>query len=154
LNIWKKITILAIMVLTLLVPTAVMAESASTSLSTDVVATVGLSVTPTDFFFGVVTVGTDSGVTTFTVTNTGTVPITVTASIPTDPTGFYTNCLLLAPSGGIYSKVSAFNYWDYSSVAIPIGGSITIYAKVHPDSMGYVATGILGSLLFTATPAP
>jgi len=92
---------------------------------------------------GPVVVGTDSAALSFNITNTGNVPITISVAVGGADATFFNNCLFLS-SGGAYSSVVG---WTYTT-AIPVDGSVTIYAKIHPLS---VITGAAATLTFIGT---
>ena len=92
---------------------------------------------------GSVVVGTDSAVQSFNITNTGNVPITVSVIVGGSDAAFYNACLFLS-SGGAYSTVVGWT----DMVAIPVDGSVTIYAKIHPLT---VIVGAVATLTFVGT---
>jgi hypothetical protein len=111
-----------------------------TTTITEPAATIGLTVSPPSLSFGSVNVGTCSTPDlVVTLTNTGTVPIKVTASTSA---GFYTDCLKL-------NNLTA-NGWV--SATIPVGSFITVNAKVCP-TIAYNGT-ITGSVSFLASFSP
>lgn len=95
-----------------------------TTTITEPVSTIGVSITPDLLNFGSVAIGSCSTDVPITVTNTGNVPITVTA-IPSS--GFYSDCMQLKPSGGTYTSSVG---WE--SPKIYAGTSLIVYAKVCP----------------------
>lgn len=117
---------------------------AATTTITEPVATIGMTVSPTALAFGSVAIGADSTEQAIILTNTGNVPIKVSV---TPSTGFYTDCLQLKPSGGVYSTAVG-----WVSPTITVGGALTVYAKVHP-TIAYSGT-VTGSLSFMANFAP
>lgn len=119
-------------------------EVATTTTITEPVATIGMTVSPVSVSFGSVQIGSDSTEQTITLTNTGNVDIKATA---TTSAGFYTDCMQLKPDGGSYSVASG-----WISPVIPVGDSLTVYAKVHP-TIAYSGT-VSGSLTFIASFAP
>ena len=119
-------------------------EVATTTTITEPVATIGMTVSPVAVSFGSVQIGSDSAEQTITLTNTGNVDIRATA---TTSAGFYTDCMQLKPSGGSYTVASG-----WVSPVIPVGSSLTVYAKVHP-TMAYSGT-VTGTLTFIASFAP
>lgn len=106
---------------------------------TEPTATIGLSITPSTVGYGSVAMGVCSAWNPITLTNTGNVPIKVTASTST---GFYTDCLYIAETKA--------NGWV--SPIIPVGTSYTIQTKVCPTST-YSGT-LTGTLSFMASFAP
>jgi hypothetical protein len=122
------------------------ADTSITTLTTDVTATISLSVDKGDIYFGAVVLGTDSGEQAVVITNNGTVPILVT--LATSGT-LYNNCLWVSP-GGSFVRANAF-----TSSKILAGSTLTIYLKVHPDDMSYVSVpSNPGSVTFIATYTP
>ena len=97
-----------------------------TTTVTEPAATIGLSVSPPSITFGSVAIGSCSANNPITLTNTGNVPIKVTA---VTSSGFYTDCLKI-------NEVTA-NGW--LSTAIPVGGNLIVQAKVCP-TMAYSGT--------------
>jgi hypothetical protein len=106
---------------------------------TEPVATIGLSVSPPSVAFGSVAMGSCSADVPVTLTNTGNVPIKVTA---TTTAGFYTDCL----------KVNTLTANGWISTVIPVGGNQVIQVKVCPTVM-YSGT-MTGSVSFMASFAP
>lgn len=161
----KKFLILAIMVLTLLVPTAVMGapfEGSGTIVTTTVVVpqTVVFSIlnaSESDYLttldFGTVIAGRDSAVQEFSIRNDGTGSITVkinTAHL------FYQQRMKVSFGVGEYIPYSVMGYWASptinGSLTIPPGGTQKVYAKVTPASAD---TGTQpGVLTFVATLVP
>jgi len=139
----KKYLILAIMVLTLLVPTAVMAADVVVLDTTVVAQVVSFEITPSYVNFGAVIVGVYSEVRTFTVHNSGNVNITIAASTASD---FYYNRMEISVDGVSYMPVSSF-----SAFPIAVEGTPTIYVRVKPMSGDTIGLNN-GSLTFIATP--
>jgi len=111
-----------------------------TTTITEPAATIGLSISPVSLDFGSVQVGTcSSPASTITLTNTGSIPIVVTASTSA---GFYTDCLKL--------DSLAANGW--TSPQIPAGGHYDVAATICP-TIAYNGT-ITGSVNFVASFSP
>ncbi len=119
-------------------------EVATTTTITEPVARIGMTVEPISVAFGNVQIGSDSDEQAITLENTGNVDIKATA---TTSAGFYTDCMQLKPDGGFYTVASG-----WVSPVIPVGDSLTVYAKVHP-TIAYSGT-VNGSLTFIASFAP
>lgn len=108
---------------------------------TEPVAEIAFTVTPDPISFGSVAINECSAVQTVTITNTGTVPITVTGY---PPAGFYTNSLKLdgslVPAGGWQtSKILVSNFYNYAATVCPVAGmtgtltgDLTFYAEFAP----------------------
>jgi hypothetical protein len=156
LNIWKKITIMAIMVLTLLVPTAVMADTSTpVGLETTVVTqTISFSVDPSSLGFGSVIAG-QASTQSFVITNTGNVPIKITASLPVDPGGFYTAFMTLSVDGITWTYVSGFApiIPNDGDGILDVGESVTIHAKISPP-IGWATGSVSGQIIFYSEYAP
>jgi hypothetical protein len=116
----------------------------TTTTITEPVSTIGMTVSPTALAFGSVAIGADSAEVAITLNNTGNVPIKATA---TTSAGFYTDCMLFKPNGGVYSSASG-----WVSPTIASGASLIVYAKVHP-TITYSGT-VTGTLNFVASFAP
>jgi len=116
----------------------------TTTTITEPVSTIGMTVSPTALAFGSVAIGADSAEVAITLNNTGNVPIKATA---TTSAGFYTDCMLFKPNGGVYSNASG-----WVSPTIASGASLIVYAKVHP-TITYSGT-VTGTLNFVASFAP
>ena len=110
-----------------------------TTTITEPVATIGLTVSPPTMNFGSVAIGACSSESPITLTNTGNVPIRVTA---TTSAGFYTDCL----------KINAVTANGWVSTVIPAGGNLVIQVKVCP-TIAYSGT-VTGSVSFVASFAP
>lgn len=110
-----------------------------TTTITEPAATIGLSVTPISLNFGSVNVGTCSSEQVITLTNTGNVPIKVTASTSA---GYYTDCLKL-------NNLVA-NGWI--SATIPVSSFIIVNAKSCP-TISYSGV-VSGTVTFVASFAP
>jgi hypothetical protein len=139
-KIWKKVSILVIMVLALLVPTAVMGAD-TINLTTQVdPEIISFTVNPTDLDFGTIIVG-GASTRTFNLYNTGNVPVTFFA---TNTGEFYTACMTLDGS-----TISGF-----TSVNILPGTNVLVTAVVVANSAWIAANGTgvkSGSLTFLAT---
>jgi len=110
-----------------------------TTTITEPAAEIGLSVSPPSVTFGSVAIGTCSTNFLITLTNTGNVPIKVTASTSA---GYYTDCLRI---NGVVA-----NGWV--SQKIPVGGSLSINTQSCP-TIAYNGT-VTGSIAFVASFAP
>lgn len=110
-----------------------------TTTVTEPVSTIGLSVSPPSLVFGNVAIGSCSDESAVTLTNTGNVPIRVTA---TTSAGFYTACL----------KINSVTANGWVSPTILAGNNLIIYTKVCPTS-GYSGT-LTGNVNFVASFAP
>jgi hypothetical protein len=115
---------------------------AMTATVTEPASTIGLTVSPQSIAFGSVEIGSCSANFPITLTNTGTVPIKVTALASI---GFYTDCLKI--------DTIAANSWV--STTIIAGGSLIVNAKVCINTTAYAGTQT-GSVSFLAsfTPTP
>lgn len=140
----KKFLIASLLIMTVMIPMAVFADTGSATLETVVAAqTISFTMTPTALGFGTVVVGTDSQVTNFTITNTGNVPLKVSAVVT--GSGLYASCLKLQQGT-----------WDYTTVvgwispSIPAGGSLIISAKIVKPTAEFIGTKA-GTLTFTST---
>jgi hypothetical protein len=114
----------------------------STPLTTTIVeqvATIGLSISPPAVNYGSVAIGACSADFPMTLTNTGNVPIKVTA---TTTAGFYTDCM----------KINSLTANGWISTTIPVGGNLIIQTKVCP-TIAYNGTAN-GSISFIASFAP
>ena len=111
----------------------------TTTTITEPVATIGLSVSPPAVNYGSVAIGLCSTEFPITLTNTGNVPIKVTA---TTTAGFYTECM----------KINSVMANGWISTIIPVGGNLIIQTKVCPTST-YSGTAT-GSVSFLASFAP
>jgi hypothetical protein len=150
LNIWKKITILAIMVLTLLVPTAVMADTSdSVDLGANVLTQISISVDQTALNFGDVRVGVQSAWSAeIRIDNTGTDSFTVSPSFTGINPTFYNSCLIFQEWDGAAWKTQVYaRDW---AVVVPSGGHVIIQACVYP-LVGYAGSQT-ATLAFMATP--
>ena len=132
------------MVLTLLVPTAVMAVDVPLQTNVDE-QVISFTVVPGSLGFGTVVVGASSVVVPFTITNTGNVKIVVTATISGDTSGFYSAYLTLDGH-----PVTAFTTVTLTPVT---GNTQSVNAQVHPTAGGWT-NPVNGSLTFTATMVP
>ena len=140
----KKFLIISILIMIMMIPMAVSADTVSATLDTSVAAQViSFTMTPTALGFGTVIVGMDSQVTSFTIANTGNIPIKVSAVITGSP--LYTSCLQFQQNGGGYATAVG-----WSSPAIPAGGSFVISAKIVKPTAEFVGK-IAGTLTFTST---
>jgi hypothetical protein len=143
----KKFLILAIMVLTLFVPTVAMADTTdSVNLSSEVLPQVSIAVDQTTLDFGVLTVGVSSAARTITLRNMGTSTIKVTT---VTSAGFYNNCLYIdgkhagagwaIPADGWTVNLVSGQVWDVSAVVIAtssysgvLTGTVTFVAEIVP----------------------
>lgn len=138
----RKFLIWSILVMTMMIPMTVSADTGSATLETVVAAqTISFGVAPT-LGFGTVVVGTDSQVATFTISNTGNVPLTVTAGVT--GSALYTNFMQLQQGTWDYAAV---NGW--TSPVIAVGGSLIIHAKIVKPSAEYIGAKS-GTLTFTS----
>ena len=139
----KKFLIFAIVVLTLMIPTSVLADTGSVTMETVVAAqTISFSLDPSALGFGTVVVGTDSQVVNFTVHNTGNVPIKVASAVT--GSGLYASCLKLQQGAWDWATVVG-----WTSPTIPAGGTLIISAKIVHPSAEFVGTKA-GTLTFTS----
>jgi hypothetical protein len=114
----------------------------STPLATTIVeqpATIGLSISPPAVNYGSVAIGACSAESPITLTNTGNVPVKVTA---TTSAGFYADCM----------KINNLVANGWVSTTIPAGGNLIIQTKVCP-TIAYSGTAN-GSISFIASFAP
>jgi len=151
----KKYLILAIMVLTLLVPTAVLAaDPPITATSTPVAQSLIITLSTNTLNYGNVVVDRDSVVIPFDLRNDGNVPFTVSI-YPSG--GFYANNMLFSLTGGVGSF--GLNPTGFTTTTIAVGNTMTIYTMVHPYGTWLNANGGIGilqtgSLSFIATYVP
>jgi hypothetical protein len=110
-----------------------------TSTVTEPASSIGLSVSPPSVGYGSVAIGSCSTEYPITLTNTGTVPIRVTASTSA---GFYTACL----------KINDLTANGWISGTIPVSGHLDIITKVCPTA-SYSGT-LTGTVSFVASFAP
>jgi len=96
----------------------------TTATVTEPTATIGLTVTPAAVAFGSVAIGSCSADMPITLTNTGNVPIKVTAS---PSAGINATCMQLQPTGGTYTSALG-----WVSPVIPAGVSLVVNAKLCP----------------------
>lgn len=114
---------------------------ATTTTIVEPVATIGLTATPTTIDFGSVEIGACSTpVVVITLSNTGNVPIKVTALTSA---GFYTDCL----------KLNGLDASTWESATIAAGNSTTVNAKVCINTTAYSGTQT-GSVSFLASFVP
>lgn len=156
-KIWEKFLVLAIMVVTLLIPTAVMGAGDTESVglvTSSEEPTVVLSVSTASLNFtrdgsdtAPVVIGIDSGVEDIIVTNTvsSNVPMTLTIEITGADASFYQDSLWLSINGADWFPATG---WSYTN-QLAIGDSLPIRAKIHTHT---VITGAVASLTFIATP--
>jgi len=147
----KKFLILAIMVLTLLVPTSVMAANPVPMTTTTVAQVASITVDVPNLNFvntvngGSVVIGTYSAVLPIIITNSGNIPITVTAVVGGADASFFNNSLQLDSGGGYFGVGS----WSYTTPIAPIG-TLHINSRILPTQ---VITGAAATLTFVATPS-
>ena len=96
----------------------------TTATVTEPTATIGLTVSPASLAFGSVAIGSCSADIPITLTNTGNVPIKVTAS---PSAGINATCMQLQPTGGTYTSALG-----WVSPVIPAGVSLVVNAKLCP----------------------
>jgi hypothetical protein len=96
----------------------------TTATVTEPTATIGLTVSPASLAFGSVAIGSCSSDIPITLTNTGNVPIKVTAS---PSAGINATCMQLQPTGGTYTSALG-----WVSPVIPAGVSLVVNAKLCP----------------------
>lgn len=131
-------SLLIMTVMTMLIPLAVSADTKSAGMETEVVPqTISFSMTPSSLSFGTVIVGTDSKEVIFAVTNTGNVPIQITADI-TGP--LYVECL----------EIEGDKAQGWVSSVIPAGKEISVSAKIIKPTAEYLGSKIAGTLTFVS----
>lgn len=148
----KKFLILAIMVLTLLVPVSVMAANPVPMTTTTTAQVLSITTDATTLNFqrvggGSVVVGTYSAVIPIMITNSGNMPMTVTALVGGADAAFY-NASLQLDSGGGYFGVGVWSHTTPIAVGAP---PLLVNARILPTT---VITGAAGTLTFVATAAP
>lgn len=111
---------------------------------TEPAATIGLTVSPPTVAFGSVAIGSCSADNAVTLTNTGNVPIKVTAATSA---GLNTDCMQIKPNSGVY--VTA-NGWVSPTIAA--GGNLIVYLKICPTPA--YSGSPTGSINFLASFAP
>jgi hypothetical protein len=140
------------MVLTLLVPTAVMAvEPPITVTATPVSQNLVITLSTNTIAYGDVVIDRDSAVIPFDLRNDGNVPFTVQVN---PSSGFYADCMWFSLTGnsGSYS----LNPSGFTTAKLNVGDTITIYTMIHPTSAWFALNGGIGvlqtgSLSFVAT---
>jgi hypothetical protein len=124
---------------------------ASTILVTNVVPeTLLFSVSPTTLNFGTVVVGSISGEQTFRVTNLGTLPLKVTASV-TGP--LYVSCMQLNYGSGWVVAQGA----QSGTITVPTAPGnnfVDVRARIVSPTSAHIGNAIPGSLTFIATMVP
>ena len=134
----KKFLVWSLLVMTMVVPMAVSADTGKADMEANVVAqTISFSMNPVTLGFGTVIVGTSSAEVNFKVVNTGNVPLKVTADV-TGP--LYVECL----------ELKGEQAQDWVSPVIPVGGEISISAKIVKPTAEYLGSKIAGTLTFVS----